>query len=94
MCGISGYVDMQNGIKTSLLKEMTDIIRHRGPDDEGFALIHENGEIQFAAGKDTISDMRSKQTEITEIREGESFFLVLGIEGCQFWIFHLMAISR
>lgn len=78
MCGISGYVDMQNGIKTSLLKEMTDIIRHRGPDDEGFALIHENGEIQFAAGKDTISDMRSKQTEITEIREGESFFLGIG----------------
>lgn len=78
MCGISGYADIQNGVRTSLLKEMTNIIRHRGPDDEGFALIHENGEIKFAAGKDTISDMRLKLVDIAEISEEDSFFLGLG----------------
>ncbi len=93
MCGISGYVDIQNGIKTWLLKEMTDIIRHRGPDDEGFALIHENGEMQFAAGRDTISAMRSMLVDIAEIKEEDSFW-DWGIEDCQFWIYQLMDISR
>lgn len=37
MCGIAGIVDLntQSSITESLLKKMSDIIRHRGPDDDG-----------------------------------------------------------
>jgi asparagine synthase (glutamine-hydrolysing) len=38
MCGISGfaYKDPDRPVNKALLKQMTDIIRHRGPDGEGF----------------------------------------------------------
>lgn len=37
MCGITGIVDFtsQSSISESLLRRMTDVIAHRGPDDEG-----------------------------------------------------------
>lgn len=38
MCGIAGiieYAKSSSGINQSLLKAMSDIISHRGPDDEG-----------------------------------------------------------
>lgn len=45
MCGIAGYIDRwrtddgtPSGERRVLLQSMCDIIRHRGPDDEGFAL--------------------------------------------------------
>ena len=37
MCGISGIVSPKS-IDISALKKMTDTIRHRGPDGDGFAL--------------------------------------------------------
>jgi len=38
MCGITGkiYFNNSQNIKFSELKKMTDVIRHRGPDDEGY----------------------------------------------------------
>ena len=33
MCGITGFYGLSDPI---LLKKMTDVIKHRGPDDEGF----------------------------------------------------------
>ena len=40
MCGITGklYFDLCRNVKLSELKKMTDIIKHRGPDDEGHYL--------------------------------------------------------
>ncbi len=40
MCGISGliYTDQGRSVSASEVKRMTDSIRHRGPDDEGFHL--------------------------------------------------------
>lgn len=36
MCGIAGFVnDMPIDVKCPVLKRMTDIIAHRGPDSEG-----------------------------------------------------------
>ncbi|MBE6963517.1 MAG: asparagine synthase (glutamine-hydrolyzing) [Ruminococcaceae bacterium] len=39
MCGISGYLNLSSGVQTGILRRMNDVIRHRGPDDEGYALI-------------------------------------------------------
>ena len=37
MCGIAGYIPLKkNEVDASRLKEMTNVISHRGPDDEGF----------------------------------------------------------
>src|SRR6266536_1347449 len=46
MCGIAGFIDYWNPKANDsfergrLLKEMCDVIRHRGPDDDGFLLKH------------------------------------------------------
>lgn len=53
MCGISGYLDLQNGVNCSVLQKMNDVIRHRGPDDEGYALIGAQ-ETAFCGGADTV----------------------------------------
>jgi asparagine synthase (glutamine-hydrolysing) len=37
MCGIAGILNFNNkGVKQETLKRMCDVIRHRGPDDEGY----------------------------------------------------------
>lgn len=36
MCGIAGYVDFTNQSTLNALKEMTDILHHRGSDDGGY----------------------------------------------------------
>src|SRR5215211_3483847 len=38
MCGICGIVDLQGPIDPQALRRMTAVLRHRGPDDEGFYL--------------------------------------------------------
>ena len=36
MCGIAGFVTVQPSDSPSILERMTDVIRHRGPDDFGY----------------------------------------------------------
>lgn len=38
MCGICGIINTKNSIETDQLLSMTRVLRHRGPDDEGFLL--------------------------------------------------------
>ena len=54
MCGITGIVNFNGRVDGIVghLKNMTDAIRHRGPDGEGYLLF--NGlEVVSAYGKDT-----------------------------------------
>lgn len=42
MCGIAGIIELRGEkIDPEILKSMTDVIRHRGPDDEGYVLINQ-----------------------------------------------------
>lgn len=52
MCGISGYLDTCTGVNTAVLHRMNHVIRHRGPDDEGYALIDPSS-TSFWSGADT-----------------------------------------
>jgi len=53
MCGISGFISKQHQHASSIWR-MTDIIRHRGPDDEGFVLFRNSlSEPIVAGGPDT-----------------------------------------
>ncbi len=57
MCGIAGIINLNGKVQDipRHIKTMTDTIRHRGPDGEGFLFLnHEHsGEIISAHGKDT-----------------------------------------
>ena len=74
MCGISGYLDTESRIDCKKLIRMTDIIRHRGPDDEGYALIDVNG-VSLYSGEDTMPELALPR--LTEER-GKKAFLALG----------------
>jgi asparagine synthase (glutamine-hydrolysing) len=60
MCGITGIFDFSSkrNVDMSVLKKMTDIIAHRGPDDEGFYLDELNG-IGFGHRRLSIIDLKS-----------------------------------
>jgi asparagine synthase (glutamine-hydrolysing) len=57
MCGIAGiYSD--NPFPPLLIENMTDQIKHRGPDDEGFLLFNSNlGQTNIFGGKSTPSSV-------------------------------------
>jgi asparagine synthase (glutamine-hydrolysing) len=57
MCGISGIVSWKNSQHLRQIIEMTDLIRHRGPDDEGFALFSHDLEKPLILGKDTPKEL-------------------------------------
>jgi asparagine synthase (glutamine-hydrolysing) len=55
MCGISGIISRENQpIAGEEIKRITDLIRHRGPDDEGF---HLEGAIAFGHRRLSILDL-------------------------------------
>lgn len=76
MSGISGVLDLNSRLNINNIKIMTDIIRHRGPDDEGFYLCGDTEE--FAYGKDTI--IEAKDSEMISINKlnNNDYFLALG----------------
>jgi asparagine synthase (glutamine-hydrolysing) len=55
MCGIAGIISNTPQILNYEIKAMTNIIRHRGPDDEGFLLVNPNHEKIFS-GDETPSN--------------------------------------
>jgi len=55
MCGIAGIVSL-DGVSSSDLHKMSVILRHRGPDDEGFSIINRSGQTKLFRGEDTISE--------------------------------------
>ena len=42
MCGITGYISLNNSIQPAQLKKATGILQHRGPDAEGFYFTDSN----------------------------------------------------
>ncbi len=43
MCGIAGVIDNSGSLNEILLEKMSDVIKHRGPDDKGVFFDSENG---------------------------------------------------
>jgi len=62
MCGIAGIYNLNGkNADQNLLLKMTDLIRHRGPDDEGYALINTKaGSVVKAGGQDTIAELKGQ----------------------------------
>lgn len=60
MCGILGLVRALGGMdpSTGMVRAATTIVRHRGPDDEGYLLWKEGVHPRVFAGRDTARDSR------------------------------------
>ena len=67
MCGITGILSRQGArVDPSLLLKMTNSIRHRGPDDEGYLLVDtSNNRSDHRSGNDSIPDAKSKYPNIS-----------------------------
>ncbi len=66
MCGISGILCLEDGkaVDLRLLRAMTDLISHRGPDDEGYFLYSEsNGAAQYS-GKDSSAPIKELHPQL------------------------------
>ncbi|HMG83779.1 MAG TPA: asparagine synthase (glutamine-hydrolyzing) [Ferruginibacter sp.] len=56
MCGIAGYISLNNSFTQDQLKQATSLIQHRGPDAEGF-YFSENNKIGLAHRRLSILDL-------------------------------------
>lgn len=56
MCGITGYIS-KTPKSSQLILQMNNLIRHRGPDDEGYLLLSANSQLLACGGSDTSSDI-------------------------------------
>lgn len=82
MCGISGYLDT-NGVDVGILRQMTDVIRHRGPDDEGYALIGPSG-ASFYSGPESMPE-----TALPPLAQADGYGAFLGFGFRRLSIFDL-----
>lgn len=76
MCGIAGILDFGKKVKINTLVNMTQIIKYRGPDDEGYQLFDKNGMYKYF-GNDTVQDIKRITCDIKTAEEGR-FFLGFG----------------
>lgn len=68
MCGICGIISSQYNINTDQLLRMTRVLRHRGPDDEGFMLSNNEGNIIKPFHHDeTIDSIKNKTPRLENI---------------------------
>lgn len=58
MCGIAGVIDSSGNLREELLHKMANVIKHRGPDAEGFFLDKETG-VGFAHRRLSIIDLNN-----------------------------------
>lgn len=71
MCGITCIYNLDGTvINTSQLEKITNKIRHRGPDDEGYLCIDTStNQIEFAFGKDTHPELKNQLTPLSQVND-------------------------
>jgi asparagine synthase (glutamine-hydrolysing) len=76
MCGINGIITGNNDLKQKI-PALNKLLKHRGPDDEGFVLINSaTDEYKQFSGDDSISEIKSKYPHISQASYG-NFDVVL-----------------
>lgn len=75
MCGIAGFVARQgNLLPNSVILNMTDLINHRGPDDEGFIFLTQDQKIVIAGGESTPYEVWKTNTEYHPVNNIKNSF--------------------
>ena len=77
MCGIVGIFDSKEPVDRDLLKRMTDVLSHRGPDREGF-FIHKSRRMGLGFRRLSIIDLLKGNQPLTN--EDDSIHLVFNGE--------------
>ena len=68
MCGIFGVIS-DTKFDSNLLLKVSDVIKHRGPDDEGYLLFNKNNDmLKIARGNDTV-----KEIDAVHIKDCDNF---------------------
>ena len=73
MCGISGFHSLDSAIQLDTYYRAHSLLKHRGPDDEGFAIMVDHA-IRHARGDDTIEHFK----DLPDINSFESSRIVMG----------------
>lgn len=71
MCGIAGIIDSE-GVIPTYLQNMSQILKHRGPDDEGFSIHNNQESTVFYKGNNTISEL-SHLPHISQAQKNTNF---------------------
>ncbi len=77
MCGITGYWDTSNRIEQSDLLNMLDSIHHRGPDDDGIWIDHNNG-IALGHRRLSVLDLSKSGSQPMSSKEGRYIIVFNG----------------
>jgi asparagine synthase (glutamine-hydrolysing) len=80
MCGIFG-VFSKNPLDPGLAAAMSEVLRHRGPDDEGFVAFRADGNSDWLKGLDTPPDMSAKlglTADISKATLADNYISILG----------------
>ncbi len=65
MCGINGMYRFREAVDPKWTKKMTDALRHRGPDDEGYLFVNtETGSLEERSGDATVEELKSRLQHI------------------------------
>ena len=82
MCGVAGVISKNNSAKTEDVYRMTQSIRHRGPDDEGYCVVSLDNTVSCLWGKDTFLNKEFSSIPYYPIRDINSvageFKLIFG----------------
>ena len=76
MCGINGLITADSDLKRKI-KEANDLIKHRGPDDEGYVFINTgSSEVRQFSGNDSPEEIKYKYPLLTfDNKNGEEVIL-------------------
>lgn len=75
MCGITGFVDLKRTYSKKILKNMTDTLHHRGPDDSGYSFSQKSFySIGFGHRRLSIIDLTSHGHQPMEYQNLELIF--------------------
>lgn len=79
MCGIAGIVDFNDVIDPMLISSVTNVVRHRGPDGEGYFLASFNGDrfIKY----DSEDDLRNLEEIKPQVAFGHRRLAIIDLTG-------------
>lgn len=73
MCGISALFTSNEPFPVGVVRGANDVIRHRGPDGEGFYLLTDGGQSKVAGGEDTPPDTFNSFHPYSPVQHIEAF---------------------
>jgi len=75
MCGISGLVNFHSSLEPNLIGAMTDALRHRGPDDEGYLSVDTHDQMVSAVALSGSDSVPTNMPALTDFAARSNLYL-------------------